>query len=441
MRKINVGLLGCGTVGTGVAKILIENRELIASRVGAELALKRIADIDIKRDRGLKFDDGIFVEDASQVVSDPEIDIIVEMIGGKGVAKDLTLAAFENGKPIVTANKALIAEYGNDLIKTAEACGVDFAFEASVGGCIPIIKTIRESLVGDRISSMTGILNGTCNYILTQIEDSGISFQEALTQAQDNGFAEADPALDIEGYDTAHKLAIISSLAYGMEINLADIYVEGITRISAIDIECAKEFNFKIKLLAVSKNRGDTVEARVHPVMIPFDKIISSVNGSINAVEIIGDSVGSMVLYGHGAGMLPTASAVVADIADIARNFLFNITGRIPILSCQPDKIIKIPVLPIDEIHTFYYFRFSVLDKAGVLAKISGILGAYSISLKYVTQKGLSLNGSITIIMLTHLAKEADVQKALSEISNLDVVTDTPVLIRIEADLEEEKCI
>ncbi|MCD6271671.1 MAG: homoserine dehydrogenase, partial [Deltaproteobacteria bacterium] len=242
MEKINVGLLGCGTVGTGVAKILIENKELIASRVGAELVLKRIADIDIKKERGIVFDDGVFIKDAREIVSDPEIDIIVEMIGGKGIAKELILEAIENGKHVVTANKALIADQGNALIKTAEAKGVDLAFEASVGGCIPIVKTIRESLAGDQIRSVTGILNGTCNYILTKIDADGSTFKEALEQAQAIGFAEADPTLDIEGYDTAHKLAIISSLAYGMEINLEDIYIEGISRISSIDIECAKEF-------------------------------------------------------------------------------------------------------------------------------------------------------------------------------------------------------
>ncbi len=439
MKKINVGLLGCGTVGTGVAKILIENRELIASRVGAELVLKRIADVDIKKEREIVFDDGVLIKDAHEIVSDPGIDIIVEMIGGKGIAKELILESIENGKQVVTANKALIADQGNALIKTAEAKGVDLAFEASVGGCIPIVKTIRESLVGDRIRSMTGILNGTCNYILTKIDDDGSTFKEALEQAQAIGFAEADPTLDIEGYDTAHKLAIISSLAYGMEINLEDIYIEGISRISSIDIECAKEFGFKIKLLAISKNRGGTVEARVHPAMISFDNLVSSVNGSMNAVEITGDAVGSMVLYGHGAGMMPTAGAVVSDIVDVARNLLSHVTGRIPLLSCRSDKIRNIPVLPIDEIHTYYYFRFSVLDRAGVLAKIAGILGAYSISLKYVTQKGLRSNGSITIVMFTHIAKEADVKKALSEISDLDVVTDIPVLIRIEDDLEEDE--
>ncbi len=439
MEAINVGLLGCGTVGTGVAKILIENRELIASRAGAELVLKRIADIDIKKDRGIIFDDGVLIKDAREIVSDSDIDIIVEMIGGQGIAKELILEAIENGKQVVTANKALIADQGNALIKTAEAKGVDLAFEASVGGCIPIVKTIRESLVGDRIRSMTGILNGTCNYILTKIDDDGSTFKEALEQAQAIGFAEADPILDIEGHDTAHKLAIISALAYGTEINLKDIYVEGISRISPIDIECAREFSFKIKLLAISKNRGSTIEARVHPAMIPFDNIISSVNGAMNAVEINSDAAGSMVLYGHGAGMMPTAAAVVSDTVDISRNLLSRATGRIPALSFLPDKIRKIPVLPIDEIHTHYYFRFSVLDRAGVLAKIAGILGAYFISLKYVTQKGLSSNGSITIVMLTHLAKEEDVKKALSEISALDVVTDIPVLIRIEDGLEEEE--
>lgn len=439
MKNINIGILGCGTVGTGVAKILIENRELISSRVGALLTLKHVADLDIETDRGVAFDKGVLITDAYKVVDDPEIDIVVEMIGGEGIAKDLILRAIDNGKQVVTANKALIASHGNTLIQAADEKKVDVAFEASVGGCMPIIKSLRESLVGNHIQSMTGILNGTCNYILSKITDVGTTFEKALAEAQTNGFAEADPTLDVEGFDTAHKLAILGALAYGMEINLKDIYVEGISGIDPMDIEFAGQFGYRIKLLAISKNAGDAVEARVHPTMIPFDNLLSNVNGSLNAITISGDSVGDILLYGHGAGMMPTASAVVSDVVDLARNILSGINQRIPVLSYQREKIRRIPVLPIDDIFTRYYFRFSVADQPGVLSKISGILGSHGISIKSVHQKGRKSEGSVPIVMLTHLAKEADVKKALLEISSIDVVNDRPVIIRIEDKDEQEK--
>ena len=324
MKKINVGLIGCGTIGTGVAKILIENKDLLLSRIGAVLNLKYVADIDLETDRGIPFDDGVFISDAFKVVDDPDIDIVVEMIGGQGIAKDLILRAFDNGKPVVTANKALLAGHGNTLFRAAMENGVDLAFEASVGGCMPIIKSLRESLVGNHIRSMAGILNGTCNYILSRSAEDGSSFEDVLAEAQKNGFAEADPTLDIEGIDTAHKLAILTSLAYGMEINYKDIYIEGISKITPMDIEFAREFGYRIKLLAITKDTGDAVEARVHPTMIPFTNPLSGVNGVLNAVTITGDAVGDMMLYGYGAGMMPTASAVVGDIADIARNLLSN---------------------------------------------------------------------------------------------------------------------
>ncbi|MBN1930458.1 MAG: homoserine dehydrogenase [Desulfobacterales bacterium] len=432
MREINIGLLGCGTVGTGVAKILIENRELIRSRVGTPLVLKRVADIDLNKERGISFDEGVFTSDAQKVVDDPEIDIIIEMIGGNGISKDLILRAIKNGKQVVTANKALIAGQGNALFKAAADKGVDLAYEASVGGCIPIIKTLRESLVGNHIKSMTGILNGTCNYILSKITDDGSTFEEALSEAQARGYAEADPTLDVEGFDTAHKLAIIMSLAYGMEINLKDIYIEGISKISPMDIEFAGQFGYRIKLLVISKNKGDRVEARVHPTMIPFDNLLSNVNGTLNAITISGDAVGDILLYGHGAGMLPTASAVISDTVDIARNILTGTHGRIPLLSYQMENIKKIPVMPVDEISTHYYFRFSAADRPGVLSKVSGILGNHDISIKSVHQKGRKSNGSVPIVMLTHIAKEANVQKALTKIVCLDVMCDRPVLIRIE---------
>lgn len=438
MREINVGLLGCGTVGTGVAKILIANRELISSRVGTALNLRRIADIDLETDRGIRFDEGVLIDDAHKVVDDPDIDIILEMIGGEDIAKDLILRAIENGKPVVTANKALLASQGNIIFKAAAKNGVDLAFEASVGGCLPIIKSLRESLVGNHIKSLAGILNGTCNYILSKSTDEGGSFEAVLAEAQQKGFAEADPTLDVEGIDTAHKLAILTSLAYGMEINFNDIYIEGISDITPLDITFAGEFGYRIKLLAICKDMGNAVEARVHPTMIPFDNPLANVNGPLNAVTICGDAVGDVMLYGHGAGMMPTASAVISDTVDIARNLLAGTSGRVPLLAYQTENIREIPVMPIDEISTHYYFRFAALDRPGVLSKISGILGDNDISIQSVHQKGRKTKGSVPIVMLTHQAREAAVKKALLEISNLDVVSDKPVLIRIEDEDEED---
>jgi len=432
MKEINIGLLGCGTVGTGVAKLLIENRDLLTARVGAKLNLKWVADIDIETDRGIQFPAGVLTTDAKKVLNDPEIDMVIEMIGGEGIAKDLMLQAINNGKHIVTANKALLAAHGNELFAAAAQKGVDLAFEASVGGCMPTIKSMRESLVGNHIKSMSGILNGTCNYILSKIEDEGISFEEALAEAQRQGYAEADPTLDVGGFDTAHKIAILAALAYGMEINLKDVYIEGISRITPLDIEFAAQFGYRIKLLAISKFQDNRVEARVHPTMIPFKNLLTSISGTVNAITISGDAVGDILLYGHGAGMMPTASAVVSDIVDIARNILSGTTRRIPPLSYQRESISRIPVLSIDDLVTHYYFRFAALDRPGVLSKISGILGNNDISLQSVHQKGRKTNGSVPLVMLTHRAREADVKQAMAEIRNLNVVSDEPVLIRIE---------
>jgi len=432
--KINIGLLGCGTVGTGVAKLLVENKPLLTARVGAELALKWVADIDTAAAKEVQLPDGTFISDARKVVDDPDTDIIIEMIGGEGIAKEFILQAIESGKHVVTANKALLAAKGNELFAAAARQGVDLAFEASVGGCMPTIKSMRESLVGNHIRAMTGILNGTCNYILSKITDEGIPFKEALDQAQAQGYAEADPTLDIEGFDTAHKVAILAALAYGMEINLNDVYIEGISRITPLDIAFAEQFGYRIKLLAISKFLNDRVEARVHPTMIPFDNLLTHIDGTVNAITISGDAVGEILLYGHGAGMLPTASAVISDVVDIARNILCNTARRVPPLSYQRENIRNIPILPIDELVTHYYFRFSALDRPGVLSTISGILGKYDISIQSVHQKGRKTNGSVPVVMLSHLVKEADVKRALNEIRALDVVGDEPVLIRIEDD-------
>ncbi len=432
MKQIHVGLLGCGTVGTGVARLLINNRDLLRARVGAELNLKRVADIDTETDRGVAFDPGVLVSDAGQVLDDPEIQIVVEMIGGEGIAREFIQQAIQKGKHVVTANKALLAGKGNELIRAARKAGVELAYEASVGGCMPIIKTLRESLVGNRIHAMTGILNGTCNYILTKITDEGSAFESALAEAQAEGFAEADPTLDVEGYDTAHKLAILNSLAYGMEINLQDIYVEGITGITPEDIDFAREFRYKVKLLAIGKDKGDRVEARVHPTMIRDSNPLFNVSENLNAVTISADAGGDMMLYGYGAGMMPTGSAVVGDIVDIARNILTGAGSRLPLLSYQPDAIRKIPVMPVEEIETNYYFRFAAADRPGVLSTIAGILGKFEISIASVHQKGRKIDGAVPIVMLTHRAREADVNQALAEINGLEAVSETPVLIRIE---------
>ena len=438
MEPIQIGLLGCGTVGTGVARLMIHKQQLIQSRVGIPLVLKYVADLDQETDRGVVFPPGVFIKDAHQVIDDPQIDVVVEMIGGETLAKDLILAAIANGKHVVTANKALLAKHGNQIIQAAQAQGVDLAFEASVGGCMPIIKSLREALVANEIKALSGILNGTCNYILSKISREHIPFESALAEAQAGGYAEADPTLDIEGLDTAHKLAILTALAYGMQINFADIFIEGITAITPLDIQWAAEFGYAIKLLAISKHHGDSIEARVHPTMIPLDNILSSVSGTLNAITVSGDAVGDLFLSGHGAGMMPTASAVLSDIVDLARNLRHTAAGRIPLLGYQSQQIKVMPVMPITDLVSHYYFRFSVLDRPGVLAAIAGILGKFSISIKSVHQKGRKTNGSVPIVMMTHRAKEADVRNAMQEIRALDVVSAKPVLIRIEDQNQED---
>jgi homoserine dehydrogenase len=302
---------------------------------------------------------------------------------------------------------------------------------------MPIIKTIRESLVGNHVHAMIGILNGTCNYILSKITEDGSPFETTLAEAQAKGYAEANPSLDVDGLDTAHKITILSALAYGTEMRLDDVYTEGISKITPMDIQFADQFGYRIKLLAISKYKEGKVEARVHPTMIPFDNMLSNVNGTLNAITVSTDAAGDIMLYGRGAGMMPTASAVVGDLADIARNLLTGARGRTPLLSYQMEKISRLPVRPISDIVTYYYLRFFALDRPGVLSKISGILGKYDISIKSAYQKGRQINGSVPLVMLTHAAKEASVQKALDEISSLDIVSHRPVLIRIEDENDE----
>jgi len=438
MKNINIGIIGFGTVGTGVARLLLHNESLLSQRIGAQLCLKKIADIDTQTDRGISLPDGILTTDAFQIINDPEIDIVVETIGGETIAKDFMIAAIENKKHVVTANKALLAKHGNVLLQKANENSVELAFEASVGGCMPIIKTIRESLVGNHILGMSGILNGTCNYILSKITNQGISYEEALSEAQQKGFAEADPALDVNGNDTAHKLAIIMALSYGMTIQLENIHTEGITKIAPFDIQFARQFGYCIKLLAITKisKQENAVEARVHPTMIPYSNMLSNVNDSYNAISITGDAIGEMVLYGHGAGMMPTGSAVVSDISDLARNICSGAEKRIPTLSYMPKYIQKMNVLPIEEIISRFYFRFTAIDSPGVLSKIAGVLGDHQISIDCVHQKGRKSKEAVPIVMFTHQAKEANVRSALSEIQTLDVVWEEPIYIRIEDNVD-----
>lgn len=432
MKTINIGILGYGVVGSGVAKLIKEKKNLLEARTGAYLNLKTAADIDTATDRGVDLGETRLVSDANLVIDDPEIDIIVETIGGKTIAKEFIMRSLANKKHVVTANKALLAGFGNELVKTARKNLVDLAFEASCGGCMPIIKSLRESLVANDITSMAAILNGTCNYILTRMSKDGSEFEDALSDAQRLGYAEAAPSLDIDGYDTAHKLAILNSLAHGMEINFEDIHVEGIRNITPVDIKFAGSFGYTIKLLAIGKVHDAYVEARVHPTMISGSNPLSHVDSSMNAIVIDADATGQTMLYGHGAGMMPTASAVLNDLADIVRNILSGTKQRVPILGYPEDNISAIPILPMEELYTRYYLRFEAQDHPGVLAKISGVLGENNISIKSVHQKGRKSNGNVPVVMITHLAKEAWIQTALDRISDTDAVIGSPVLIRIE---------
>ncbi|MFA6412199.1 MAG: homoserine dehydrogenase [Syntrophales bacterium] len=432
MKKISLGLIGFGTIGAGIVKLLQESGDLIEKRLGARLVLKKIADLDITTPRVVTVAPDVLTTKATDIFEDPDIQIVVELMGGYEPARTFIMEAMRRKKHVVTANKALLATYGNEIFQAANKEKVDIRFEASVGGTIPIIKTLKESLVANRIKSLMAIMNGTSNYILSKMTDEGKAFADVLKEAQALGFAEADPTFDVEGIDTAHKLAITLSLAYGKRVDIETIYREGISRISRQDIEFAREFGYRIKLLALAFERGDLVEARIHPTMIPFDHILANVNSNYNAFHIIGSASGSVFLYGQGAGMMPTASAVLSDIVDISRGILQDVSRLVPYRSLGEDIIDDIRLVPFSEIQTNYYFRFMAADKAGVLSKIAGILGEMNISIASVIQKGRKEEGAVPVVMTTHKARERDVQEALKRIDQLDIVHEPTVFIRIE---------
>jgi len=440
MKPISVGVVGFGTVGSGVVKILIENKDLISQRVGREVVVKKVADIDLARDRGVAVAKDVLTEDYADILKDPDIDIVVETMGGINAAQKMILLAIDREKHVVTANKALLAEAGDEIFSAAFEKGVDVNFEASVGGGIPIIRTLKEGLVGDNVRFIFGITNGTCNYILTRMTDDGMEFADALKMAQELGYAEADPTLDVEGLDSAHKLAIIIPLTYGVKVPFEEIYVEGISSVDALDIRFAGELGYKIKLLSILVNTPGGIEARVHPTLIPFRYLLSNVNYNMNAFYIRGEAVGNILLYGQGAGMMPTGTAVVSDVVELARNVSSGISERVPPLSFRNDDIRTVSPKPIEEITTNFYLRFHAKDQPGVLSKISGILGSHDISIFSVIQKGRAEDlDSVPVVMMTHEAKEKNVRSALGEIDDLDVIEKASIFYRVEDTNLKEK--
>ncbi len=424
-------MIGLGTVGSGVLRILRDNAQPIRSRLGVPIEITKIAVRDLKRDRGLRLASGVLTDNPTEIIEDPNIDIVVELIGGYQPAKELILASIGRGKHVVTANKALLAVHGEEIHEAARRASVTIGFEGSVGGGIPVIKALKEALAANRILSIYGIINGTSNYILSKMTDEERSFADVLAEAQRAGYAEADPTFDVGGIDTAHKLAILVNLAFGAHVRLDNIFTEGITSISPLDIDFGKELGYKLKLLAIAKWHDGQVEARVHSTMIPDEYPIAKVSGVYNAIQIVGDACGDIMLYGRGAGSMPTGSAVVADIMDISRHILMEPSRN---LNTNPAGASAVKLVPMDSVTSIYYFRFMALDQPGVLAQISGILGRQQISIAQMIQRGRKQGGSVPLVIMTHTALERDIQKALVEIKALACITEEPVLIRVEGD-------
>lgn len=433
MKPINVGLLGIGTVGGGTFTVLSRNQEEITRRAGRPIQISTVADRDTERARAVVGDKAKIVSDAFAVVRDPEIDIVIELIGGYGIAKELVLAAIENGKHVVTANKALLALHGNEIFAAAQKKGVIVAFEAAVAGGIPIIKALREGLTANRIEWLAGIINGTTNYILTEMRDKGLSFEAALGEAQALGYAEADPTFDVEGVDAAHKLTIMSAIAFGIPMQFDKAHVEGISSLTRDDIAYAEELGYRIKLLGITRRTPRGVELRVHPTLIPERRLIANVDGVMNAVLVKGDAVGHSLYYGRGAGAEPTASAVVADLVDVTRSHTADPEHRVPHLAFQADQLVDLPILPIGDVETAFYLRMQVVDRPGVLADVTRILADHSISIGAMIQKEPAEGADKTsIILLTHNVLERNMVAAIERIEQLATVEGSVTRIRME---------
>ncbi len=433
IKPINVGLLGIGTVGGGTFTVLQRNAEEIARRAGRPIRITVVADKNVELAKQVTGGTCRVTDDAFSVVSDPEVDIVIELIGGYGVAKELVLKAIANGKHVVTANKALLATHGNEIFQAAQDKGVMVAFEAAVAGGIPIIKALREGLTANRIEWIAGIINGTTNFILSEMRDKGLSFDTVLKEAQRLGYAEADPTFDIEGVDAAHKITLLASLAFGIPIQFDKAYIEGISKLDAIDIKYAEQLGYRIKLLGITKRTDDGVELRVHPTLIPTKRLIANVEGAMNAVVVQGDAVGATLYYGKGAGAEPTASAVIADLVDVTRMHTADPLNRVPHLAFQPNAMADLKILPMDEVQTSYYLRLHVQDKPGVLADITRILADEQISIDAVIQKEPGEGEDQTdLIMLTHLTREKHINAAIAKIEALGVVAGKVTKLRLE---------
>jgi homoserine dehydrogenase len=433
MKPINAGLLGIGTVGGGTFTVLKRNEEEITRRAGRPIRITVVADKNVALAKQVTGGACRITDDAFAVVADPEVDIVIELIGGCGVAKELVLRAIENGKHVVTANKALLATHGNEIFAAAQKQGVMVAFEAAVAGGIPIIKALREGLTANRIEWIAGIINGTTNFILSEMRDKGLSFEAVLKEAQRLGYAEADPTFDVEGVDAAHKLTIMSAIAFGIPMRFDKAHIEGIAKLQAEDIRYAEQLGYRIKLLGITKRTAGGVELRVHPTLIPAKRLIANVEGAMNAVLVKGDAVGATLYYGKGAGAEPTASAVIADLVDVTRMHTADPEHRVPHLAFQPDAVKDIPILPMSEVETSYYLRLRVEDRPGVLADITRILADQQISIDAMIQREPAEGEEQTdIIMLTHQTLEKNADAAIARIEALPVVKGKVVRLRLE---------
>jgi homoserine dehydrogenase len=433
MKSVNIGLLGIGTVGLGTYRVLIRNQEEIQRRAGRHIRISMVADIDVERARSLVSSDCVVVNDGRQIIANPDIDIVVELIGGYGIAYELVMAAIESGKHVVTANKALLAVHGTEIFAAAQRKGVMVAFEASVAGGIPIIKALREGLTANRIEWIAGIINGTTNFILSQMREKNWSFQQALEMAQSLGYAEADPTFDIQGIDAAHKASIMAAIAFGVRMPFKSAYIEGITQLQSQDIRFAEQLGYRIKLLGIAKQTADGIELRIHPCLVPAKSIIANVEGAMNAVMVQADAVGTTRYYGKGAGSEPTASAVIADLVDITRLQTADPLNRVPHLAFQPQEMRDIPILSIDKVLTAYYLRLGVADQAGVLASVTGILAEFNISIDAMLQQpSHNKEESTELIILTHQCIESQINAALEKIQALATVIEPIVRIRKE---------